>query len=123
MGGFSAIRGEILDYDRRVEALSSDAYRLFMMTFYSRGRTMLGVMRFVPADAVPRVRDWAEPDARAALDELQTAGLVDYDEDARLLFNPMALDFAPIRGLNQVRGAVATLRRIAAPGRAGHKPP
>jgi hypothetical protein len=101
-----------LDYDRRVENLSSDAYRLFMLTLYSRGRTMLGVMRFVAADAVARVRAWDEGAVQAALNELLSSGLVEYDQEARLLFNPMALEFAPVKGLNQVRGALAVLREF-----------
>ena len=110
MAGYCTIRGDVLDYDRRVEALSDPAYRLFMLTLYSRGRTMLGVMRFVAADALPRVRGWDESTAVAALAELQGVGLVAYDEEVRLLFNPLALEFAPIRGSNQVKGAAVALR-------------
>jgi hypothetical protein len=101
-----------LDYDRRVENLSSDAYRLFMLTLYSQQRTMLGVMRWVPADVVPRVRAWDEATAVAALEELQGVGLVAYDQDARLLFNPMALEFSPIRSVNQVKGAWGALQYL-----------
>jgi hypothetical protein len=110
--GYCTIRGDVLDYDRRVESLSSDAYRLFMLTLYSPARTMLGVMRFVAADALPRVRGWTEADALAALAELQAVDLVLYDDQARLLFNPMALEFAPIRGANQVKGAAQALRAL-----------
>ena len=112
MPGYCTIRGDVLDYDRRVESLSSDAYRLFMLTLYSPARTMLGVMRFVAADALPRVRGWTEADALAALAELQAVDLVLYDDQARLLFNPMALEFAPIRGANQVKGAAQALRAL-----------
>jgi hypothetical protein len=47
-----------------------------------------------------------------ALEELVQAGLVQYDAEARLLFNPYALDFAPVRGINQVRGAATVLREL-----------
>jgi len=109
VSGYATIRGDVLDYDPRVEALSSDAYRLFLLTLYSRGRTMLGVMRFVPADVVPRVRAWDEATAKAALAELEGVGLVTYDPQARLLYNPLALEFSPIRSANQVRGGCAAL--------------
>lgn len=112
MPGYCTIRGDVLDYDPRVEALSSDAYRLFMLTLYSQQRTMLGVMRWVPADVVPRVRAWDESAAWAALEELQGVGLVAYDQEARLLFNPLALEFSPIRSVNQVKGAWGALQYL-----------
>lgn len=109
MSGYTTIRGDVLDYDRRVENLSSDAYRLFMLTLYSPQRTILGVMRWVPGDAVPRARAWDEAQVLQALAELVDAGLVLYDPAARLLFNPMALEFSPIHNANQVKGAATAL--------------
>ena len=112
MAGYCTIRGDVLDYDRRVESLGDSAYRLFMLTLYSRGRTMLGVMRWVPADALPRVAGWGLPEVETALAELIEADLLAYDAQARLLLNPFTLEFAPVKGINQVRGALALLRDL-----------
>ena len=112
MAGYVQIRGEELIYDERVEALSDAAYRLYMMSFFSQQRSMIGLIRWTPGDMIPRARGWTREGAEEALNEAVGAGLVAYDPEARLLFNPRVADHHPIRGYKQAKGAATLLAEL-----------
>ena len=112
MAGYCTIRGDQLWYDQAVEGLSDTAHRLLMYCFHGPGRTMLGVRRFTPQDALARVPAWTMETAQAALEELQEAGLVEYDTDTRLLFVAPYFDHSPVKGVKSISGAINALEGL-----------
>jgi hypothetical protein len=112
LAGYVQIRGEELIYDEAVEALSDAAYRLYMNSFFSQQRSMIGLIRWTPSDMIPRAQGWDREGAQKALEEVVGAGLVAYDPDARLLFNPRVAEHHPIRGYKQAKGAATLLAEL-----------
>ena len=112
MPGYATVRGDLIFFDRGVEGLSDEAFRLMSLCFFGPGRTVLGVRRFTVADVLARMPAWGADKAQAALDELEAAGLVEHDPQARLLFFAPQFEHAPIRGLNSIRGAIKVLEEL-----------
>ena len=112
MAGYCTIKGDQLWYDQAVEGLSDSAHRLLMYCFHGPGRTMLGVRRFTPQDALARIPAWTMETAQTALEELQGAGLVEYDTGTRLLFVTPYFEHSPVKGIKSISGAINALEGL-----------